>query len=143
MENYLGVRFTQNSLRIQYRPSDDTMMIDIDVFKSLEIMQNMHNPRSKDCLFGLLNNTLTPMGARMLRTSILEPSTQEVLIETRYDAVEELASQVIMQRETRKGKIHNGAVTILANFILALKGIRDIEKILSKVVKLRAMSTIL
>lgn len=81
------------------------MMIDISVFKSLEIMQNLQNSKSKDCLFGLLNNTLTPMGARVLRSNILQPSTRaEQILVPRYDAVEELASKENMYLDIRKSK---------------------------------------
>ena len=105
VEQVLNFEFAPNSLRIQYQPSEDTMMIDISVFKSLEIMQNLQNPSSKDCLFGLLNNTLTPMGSRMLRASILQPSTRaDAVLELRYGALEELASNEEMYVGARKGK---------------------------------------
>ncbi|KFY34714.1 hypothetical protein V494_06535 [Pseudogymnoascus sp. VKM F-4513 (FW-928)] len=54
---------------------------------SLELIQNITNAKSKDCLFGLLNETLTPMGSRMLRSNILQPSTQENILKNRYEAV--------------------------------------------------------
>lgn len=105
IENTLNATFAPNSLRIQYQPSADTMMIDISVFKSLEIMQNLQNSKSKDCLFGLLNNTLTPMGARVLRSNILQPSTRaDEILMPRYDAVGELAINEDMYREIRHGK---------------------------------------
>ncbi|QPH16040.1 hypothetical protein C2857_000582 [Epichloe festucae Fl1] len=61
---------------------------------SLEIVQNIRNPKSKDCLFGILNQTLTPMGSRMLRSNILQPPTKyNTFIGPRYDAVEELTGE--------------------------------------------------
>lgn len=99
------VAFVPNSLRIQYRPSDDTMMVDMSVFQSLEIMQNVQNPKSKDSLLGLLNHTLTPMGGRMLRNNILQPSTRlDAFLTPRYDALEELSSNESMYMEIRKGR---------------------------------------
>ena len=50
----------------------------------------MQHAKSKDCLFELLNETLTPMGSQMLRSNILQPSTEQENIEARYKAVEEL-----------------------------------------------------
>ncbi|EFE34217.1 uncharacterized protein ARB_07168 [Trichophyton benhamiae CBS 112371] len=67
-------------------------MIDLATIVSLELIQNLQNAKSKDCLFGILNETLTPMGARLLRSNILQPSTEVSKLNTRYDAVEELSS---------------------------------------------------
>lgn len=116
IERSFSIEFAQNTLRIQYRLMDDTMMIDMSVFKSLEIMQNLQDPKSKDCLFGLLNNTLTPMGARILRNNILQPTTQvDGYLTPRYDALEELTSIEDMYLETRKGKNFITALTTFAN----------------------------
>ncbi|KAL8660171.1 MAG: hypothetical protein Q9202_006767 [Teloschistes flavicans] len=51
------------------------------------------NPKSKDCLFGLLNQTLTPMGARLLKSHLLQPSTNADTLEKRYNALDELATR--------------------------------------------------
>lgn len=81
------------------------MMIDVSTIHSLELIQNIHDPKSKDCLFGLMNETLTPMGSRMLRSSILQPSTQfEITLEPRYDALDELTTNEDMFFKVRKGK---------------------------------------
>ncbi|KAG5947517.1 hypothetical protein E4U53_006413 [Claviceps sorghi] len=70
------------------------MMIDISVLQSLEIVQNLRNSKSKDSLFGVMNQTLTSMGSRMLRSNILQPPTQyDTFIAPRYDAVEELTTE--------------------------------------------------
>lgn len=81
-------------------------MIDVSTIQSLELIQNLHNAKSKDCLFGLLNETLTPMGSRMLRSNILEPSCQvENILIPRYDALDELTIKEDMFFEIRKGQI--------------------------------------
>ncbi len=67
------------------------MLIDLSTIVSLELIQNLQNAKSKDCLFGILNETLTPMGARSLRSNILQPSTDVVKLNERYDALGELA----------------------------------------------------
>ncbi len=81
------------------------MMIDLSTIQSLELIQNIQNTKSRDCLFGLMNETLTPMGSRLLRSNILQPSTQVPLLTTRYDAVEELAGKEEMFFATRQGWI--------------------------------------
>jgi DNA mismatch repair protein MSH4 len=79
------------------------MMIDLSTIQSLELIQNVQNTKSKDCLFGLMNETLTPMGSRILRSSILQPSTNLDVLSRRYDAVEELNTHEEMFFATRQG----------------------------------------
>ncbi|KAI0016423.1 DNA mismatch repair protein-like protein muts [Xylariomycetidae sp. FL0641] len=113
------VSFVSHSLRIKYQPSEDTMMIDISTIHSLELIQNLQNAKSKDCLFGLLNETCTPMGSRMLRSNILQPSTQvDNTLLPRYNALNELTMKEDMFHEIRK----------------ALRGFLDVEKLLTKLV---------
>lgn len=99
----MGKTFPYHSLRIKYEPSEGSMMIDVSTIHSLELIQNLQNPRSKHCLFGLLNETLTPMGARLLRSNILQPLTDIQTLNTRYDALEELTSREEMFFATRQG----------------------------------------
>ncbi|KAK7427073.1 MutS protein msh4 [Neonectria magnoliae] len=119
IHHHFSINFVPHSLRIRYRPSEDTMMIDISAIQSLEIMQNLRNSKSKECLFGLLNHTSTPMGSRMLRSNILQPPTrEEAFINPRYDALEELTTNEEMFCEIRK----------------ALKLFHDVEKLLTKLI---------
>ncbi|KAI1190974.1 muts domain V [Nemania serpens] len=113
------VTIAAHSLRIRYQPSENTMMIDLSTIHSLELIQNLQEPRSKDCLFGLLNQCLTPMGSRMLRSNIIQPSTQvESTLMLRYDALEELMTKEDMFFDIRK----------------ALKEFADVEKLLTSLV---------
>ncbi|RYP90138.1 hypothetical protein DL770_003760 [Monosporascus sp. CRB-9-2] len=94
---------------------------------SLELIQNLHNAKSKECLFGLLNETVTPMGSRMLRSNILQPSCQvENTLLPRYDALDELTMKEDMFFEVRK----------------ALKNFTDVEKLLTKLVIIPSESSI-
>lgn len=79
------------------------MMIDLSTAASLELIQNLQNAKSRDCLFGLLNETLTPMGSRLLRSNILQPSIEIEKINARYDAVEELSTKEDMFYAIREG----------------------------------------
>lgn len=65
------------------------MSIDSTTVRCLELIQNLQNEKSTDSLFGLLNNTSTAMGARLLRSNILQPSTEVDFLNTRLDAVDE------------------------------------------------------
>jgi DNA mismatch repair protein MSH4 len=78
-------------------------MIDLSTIVSLELVQNLQYTKSKDCLFGLLNETLTPMGSRLLRSNILQPSTEQNKILGRYEALEELSTKEEMFYSVRQG----------------------------------------
>jgi DNA mismatch repair ATPase MutS len=95
--------FTYHSLRMRYEPSEGSMMIDVSTIHSLELVQNLHNLKSKDCLYGLLNETLTPMGARLLRNNVLQPLTDADVLTTRYAAVDDLTTKEEMFFATRAG----------------------------------------
>ena len=79
------------------------MMIDLSTISSLELIQNLQNVKSKDSLFGLLNETLTKMGARILRSNVLQPSTDAAKLNERYEAVGELATKEDMFFAIRTG----------------------------------------
>ncbi len=66
------------------------MMVDVSTIYALELVQNLENSKSRQCLFGLLDETLTPMGSRLLRSNILQPLTDNDTLNTRLDTVEEL-----------------------------------------------------
>lgn len=99
----LSLTFAFHSLRIKYQPSEGSMMIDLATIQSLELIQNIRNSKSKDCLFGLMNETLTPMGSRLLRSSILQPSTQRDVLTQRYDALDEFTDKEDLFFQTRQG----------------------------------------
>lgn len=100
----LSLTFVFHSLRIKYQPSEGSMMIDLSTIHSLELIQNLQDSRSKDCLFGVMNETLTPMGSRLLRSSILQPSTQADVLTQRYDALEELTNKEDSFLQIRQSK---------------------------------------
>ncbi|KAJ5473826.1 hypothetical protein N7475_003392 [Penicillium sp. IBT 31633x] len=110
--------FTSHSLRIRFEPSQGSMTIDLATIVSLELIQNRQNAKSKQSLFGLLNETLTPMGARLLRASILQPSTERTKLTARYNAVEDLTTKEDMFVSVRQ----------------ALKGFVDADKVLTAII---------
>ena len=114
----LSKTFPYRSLRIKYEPSEGSMMIDLSTIHSLELVQNLHQAKSKECLFGLVNETLTPMGSRLLRSNILQPLTDSDILNTRYDALEELSTKEEMFFAVRQ----------------ALKPFRDADKMLTQLI---------
>lgn len=89
---YLGQTFAPKSLRMKFETSEGAMLIDLSTMANLELVQNLREAKSKDCLFGLLRQTLTSMGTRLLKSNILQPSTSKSKITERYEAIEELSS---------------------------------------------------
>ncbi|KAK4963762.1 hypothetical protein LTR28_004429 [Elasticomyces elasticus] len=126
VERGLSKTFPLHALRIKYEPSEGSMMIDVSTICSLELIQNLQSPKSRDCLFGLLNETLTPMGSRLLRSNILQPLTDPETLDTRYDALEELAIKEDMFFATRQ----------------ALKASLDVDRILTQLIIIPTQPTL-
>ncbi|KAK3300674.1 muts domain V-domain-containing protein [Chaetomium fimeti] len=102
VEEETEVTFRDNSLRIRYRQPADTMGLDRSTITCLELFQNVRNSKgTTSTLFGLLNNTLTPQGRRMIRSALFQPSTNRELITARHEAVEELSSNEDLFTEVR------------------------------------------
>lgn len=114
-----GIKFPYHSLRVTYAPSEGSVMIDLSTIGSLELIENSENPKARQCLYGILNATLTPMGARHLRTNILQPSTDAEKINMRLDAVAELYANEEMLTTSRAGEF----LLRLAHHFLILKSL--------------------
>ncbi|CAO3606962.1 unnamed protein product [Cunninghamella echinulata] len=84
--------YLQHTIKFTYQSVEGTMMIDAITAKNLELVASLDTAtiRSKDTLFGTMNHTSTAMGARLLRSTILQPCTDLPTIHSRLDAVEEL-----------------------------------------------------
>ena len=130
-----SLSFAFHSLRIRFQPSEGSMMIDLATIQSMELIQNLHNAKSKACLLGIMNQTLTPMGLRLLRLNILQPSTQASVLEQRYDAVGELSTKENMFSQIREGQLTLALSRIrrLLTSKIALRPFHDIEQLLSSV----------
>ncbi|EGX51074.1 hypothetical protein AOL_s00054g810 [Orbilia oligospora ATCC 24927] len=126
IELQYNIGFVGHSLRVRYQSSEGAMVIDFSTVQNLELIQNLRNPKSGDCLFGLLNNTITPMGGRLLRTSILQPLTDTSILDDRLDAVEELATSEEMFFGTKK----------------ALQGFGDMDRLLTSLITVPANSSL-
>src|SRR5207249_321554 len=73
--------------------------------------------QAQPTVLGVLDQTQTGMGGRLLRQRLLRPSMNREEIEQRLDAVGELMQQTILRAELRK----------------RLAGIQDLERLLAKV----------
>jgi DNA mismatch repair protein MutS len=100
----------------------DTMCLDIDTFKNLEIFQTLYGNQEKGSLLSVIDKTVTSMGGRKLREFMINPLKNKEDIEKRLNEVE-------------KGILKTEEVFALRK---ELEQVRDIERLLSKIVNLKA-----
>ena len=89
--------------------------------RNLELVESMRGGETSGTLLGVLDRTLTPMGARLLRQWILAPLVQRADIEARLGAVDALGDSLIR-----------------AAMREALDGVRDVERLAGKTAAGRA-----
>ncbi|KAK6538181.1 MutS protein msh4 [Orbilia ellipsospora] len=126
IEIQYNIGFVNHSLRVKYQSSEGAMIADCSTVQNLELIRNLRNSKSGDCLYGLLNNTVTPMGARLLRSSILQPLTDVNILEDRLDAVEELTTNEEMFQATKK----------------ALQAFSDMDRLLTSLITVPANTSV-
>uniref|UniRef100_F7BB99 DNA mismatch repair protein MutS core domain-containing protein n=1 Tax=Ciona intestinalis TaxID=7719 RepID=F7BB99_CIOIN len=91
------VEFVQNtiyaseSLRIVFKGSEQTTLIDAGTSSVLELAVNLNDPKSDQSLYGVLNHTKTQGGSRLLRCNVLQPPNDVETIQGRLDCVEDLS----------------------------------------------------
>ncbi len=84
---------------INYFEESDFMILDRVTLDNLEIVESRtaKNQKSRTVL-GVIDETITPMGARLLRSWILRPSIKKSEIQTRISAVEELTDSILRDK---------------------------------------------
>jgi DNA mismatch repair protein MutS len=83
-----------------FEPSEH-LILDATTVGNLELVSSADGAASHT-LFGILDETMTGMGARLLRQWLLRPSVKLGEIETRLDSVEELKSSGIKRDQLRR-----------------------------------------
>ncbi len=94
------------------------MRLDITAVRNLELCETMRTKAKKGSLLWVLDKTKTAMGKRLIKNWIQQPLLNIASINLRQNAVDELVSDVILRGEVGE----------------SLCGIRDIERIMTKVV---------
>ena len=92
------------------------MPLDEMTRRNLELVESLRGGTTDGTLLSVIDRTLTPMGARLLRQWVLSPLTDRAVIETRLDAVSALATDAIAREALRT----------------AVDGVRDIERLAAK-----------
>ena len=99
-----------------------TMPVDEMTRRNLELVESMRGGGIAGTLLGVIDRTVTPMGARLLRQWVLTPLVARDAIDERLDAVGALADDLITRQALRE----------------ALDGVRDIERLAGKTAAGRA-----
>src|SRR5262249_24424572 len=104
---------------LTYSESADYLVLDAATIRNLELFEpsSPSSENTKDSLLGVINRTLTGMGARLLRNWLVRPSIAPGEIESRLDAVGELAGSAVLLEEARS----------------SFEGLFDLERLLSKI----------
>jgi DNA mismatch repair protein MutS len=107
---------------IRYYEQQDSLVLDPVTVRNLELIsglngdENHRGGRPDASLFGAIDQTVTVMGARLLRAWILRPELSRPEIEARLDAVAEFKSKTMLREEFRQN----------------LRGVQDLERLASR-----------
>jgi DNA mismatch repair protein MutS len=110
-------------VRIGLVESRDTMSLDLQTRRNLEIISSMQDGTLNGSLLEVIDRTRNPMGARLLRRWLLHPLRKLEPVVCRHDAVGEFLEASEKRDELRK----------------LLGGIIDMERALARIATSRAM----
>lgn len=82
------ITFSLHSLKITFRGCEGTIFIDASSIRDLEIVANKRTGDIHTSLFGVVNHTKTPQGARLLKTNLLQPPADMNTIQARLQCVD-------------------------------------------------------
>ncbi len=103
---------------IRYYERSQHMHLDQVTVRNLELLDPIFTEAGAEAtLFRTLDCLMTPMGKRLLRSSILRPLLDTSEIQPRYDAVAEAKQKLIQREQIRRG----------------LGGILDLERLLARI----------
>lgn len=101
----------------RFYEKSDYLLIDDSTKTNLELLQTIRGDSEKGTLFWVLDETMTAMGARMLKFWIVNPLINKKEIEERLDGVEEFKSNPRLKTDLRA----------------VLKDVSDIERLIGRI----------
>ncbi len=104
--------------KVEVYTDSQYMRLDMTAVRNLEIVETMRTKSKKGSLLWVVDKTKTAMGKRLIRSWLLNPLMNITAISLRQNAVEELMSDTVLRGEIGE----------------TLSGIRDIERIMTKIV---------
>jgi DNA mismatch repair protein MutS len=102
---------------LRYQTSSRFMSLDASTMRNLELVQNIRNGGIEGTLLEVLDRTVTPMGARLLRRWLLQPLLDLKELSKRHDAVEAMTKDLLLIEELEE----------------VMKGFHDLERLTSKI----------
>jgi DNA mismatch repair protein MutS len=103
--------------RLSCYEASDFLVLDAATLRNLEVLEPLHPDSARDAsLFGAMNRTVTPMGARRLRDWLAQPLSTANAIRERQEIVQRWLDHP----------------SLLEEFRVALVEIRDLERTLSR-----------
>lgn len=112
----------KRSLEFLSRPrffsTSDKLVLDQTTLRNLEVFKNVRDGSADHSLASVLDRTLTPMGARMLKKWLGEPLKDVEGIDRRLDAVAELVSNTVARSGIKS----------------ELQEVRDLERLIAKTI---------
>ena len=104
--------------RMQVSAQGGTMLLDRATQRNLELVRRAVDGQVSGSLLSVLDRTVTPMGARLLREWILRPLTDLAQIAARQEAVADFHGHL-----DRRSRLRT-----------ALRGVSDLERLMSRIV---------
>jgi DNA mismatch repair protein MutS len=95
----------------------DYLFLDRTTQRSLELVETIRGSKREGTLLDILDKTITPPGARLLKRWLLTPLKRKENIKSRLDAVSELVERTALRKELSEG----------------LKNVYDIERLATKI----------
>src|SRR6185369_7054508 len=110
-------RDVRNLTRLSFYQRNDFLSLDQTTLRHLEVLEPLrHDAPRNSSLYGALNRTMTPMGARLLRNWLSQPLAQADAIRRRQDAVQAFI----------------GHSSVLEDFRAQLANVRDLERMIGR-----------
>ena len=110
-------RDAQTLTRVSFYQRSDYLALDYTTLRHLEILEPLrHDAPRNSSLYGVLNRTVTPMGARLLRNWLSQPLSAVAPIQQRQAAVQTFTENS----------------SLLENFRTQLANVRDLERTIGR-----------
>ena len=113
-----GLSHNTSINKVEVYTDSQYMRLDMTAVRNLEIVETMRSKSKKGSLLWVVDKTKTAMGKRLIRSWMLNPLMNIAEISLRQNAVEELVCDTVLRGEIAE----------------TLSGIRDIERIMTKIV---------
>jgi len=128
---------------LRYYSTDSFMVLDQFTRRNLELTQTIRSGKARGSLLGILDTTVTAMGARLLRSWMNQPLLDINRLNARLDAVDALTRDEVMRQELKQLLSSIADIERLSNRLLIgragprdLIGLRDSLSLIPQIIGL-------